>query len=69
MPFKFNWHRYVEADQQIAKAAGVVGTPCVQVFKDKQRVEVLNGVKMKSAYREVIDGAVGGALKKEEVSA
>ena len=46
----------IEADQEIAQAAGVAGTPCVQVFKDKKRVEVLNGVKMKSAYRGVIEG-------------
>lgn len=48
----------IEADQEIAKAAGVVGTPCVHVFKDKARVEVLNGVKMKGVYREVLDGCV-----------
>mmetsp|Transcript_35798 Transcript_35798/g.89371 ORF Transcript_35798/g.89371 Transcript_35798/m.89371 type:complete len:563 (-) Transcript_35798:295-1983(-) len=59
----------IEADQEIAKAAGVVGTPCVQVFKDKQRIEVLNGVKMKKAYREVIDGAMGVLPAKEEVNA
>jgi thioredoxin reductase (NADPH) len=59
----------IEVDQEIAKAAGVVGTPCVQVFKDKQRIEVLNGVKMKKAYREVIDGAMGVLPAKEEVNA
>ena len=67
----------IEADQEIAQAAGVAGTPCVQVFKDKERVEVLNGVKMKSVYRDVIDGVVGRGVgvevtkevKKEEVNA
>lgn len=56
----------IEADPEIAQAAGVMGTPCVQVFKDKARLEVMNGVKMKAAYREVIDRALG---VKEEVKA
>ena len=55
----------IEADQEIAQAAGVVGTPCVHVFKDKARVEVLNGVKMKGAYREALDGC----LRKAKVEA
>ena len=58
----------IEADQEIAQAAGVVGTPCVQVFKDKERVGVLNGVKMKSVYRDVIDGVVSGGAGVEEVT-
>ena len=55
----------IEADQEIAQAAGVVGTPCVHVFKDKARVEVLNGVKMKGTYREALDGC----LRKAKVEA
>jgi len=49
----------IEADPEIAEAAGVMGTPCVQVFKNKERVQVLNGVKMKKEYREVLDKALG----------
>mmetsp|Transcript_3763 Transcript_3763/g.12975 ORF Transcript_3763/g.12975 Transcript_3763/m.12975 type:complete len:91 (-) Transcript_3763:175-447(-) len=49
----------IEKDSEIAQAAGISGTPCVQVFKNKERIEVMNGVKMKSVYREVIDKAAG----------
>jgi thioredoxin reductase (NADPH) len=49
---------YVEIDivddPEIAESAGVMGTPCVQVFRDKARVAVINGVKMKSEYRSIL---------------
>jgi len=45
----------VDEDPEIAEAAGVMGTPCVQFFKNKKRVQVINGVKMKSDYRKAIE--------------
>jgi len=56
-------------DQEIAEAAGVTGTPTVQFFKDKALVEVANGVKMKSDYREIVEKALASkssAGSKEE---
>ncbi len=44
----------VEADPDIAEAAGVMGTPTVHIFKHKDKVAELKGVKQKSQYREVI---------------
>lgn len=41
----------IEQDGDIAEAAGVNGTPTIQLFKDKARVDNLPGVKMKSEYR------------------
>ena len=43
----------IAEDPEIAESAGIMGTPCVQVFKDKARVAVVNGVKMKSEYRKI----------------
>mmetsp|Transcript_38630 Transcript_38630/g.46763 ORF Transcript_38630/g.46763 Transcript_38630/m.46763 type:complete len:588 (-) Transcript_38630:788-2551(-) len=48
----------IEADPQIAEAAGVSGTPRVDWFKKKDRIEVMNGVKMKSEYRKLLDANV-----------
>ncbi len=45
----------IERDADIAEAAGVNGTPTIQLFKDKARVENLPGVKMKSEYRQKIE--------------
>lgn len=45
----------IETDGDIAEAAGVSGTPTIQIFKDKARVENLPGVKMKSEYRQKIE--------------
>lgn len=44
----------IEQDPDIAEAAGVIGTPTIQFFKDKDKVEELKGVKPKSQYREAI---------------
>jgi thioredoxin reductase (NADPH) len=49
----------IEEDPEIAEAAGITGTPCVHIFHRKERLKVLAGVKMKSDYRAVIDGALG----------
>ena len=55
----------IAADPEIAEAAGVTGTPMTQIFYQKERIEVLSGVKMKSEYRRVIDGALGASATKE----
>lgn len=41
----------IDANPDIAQAAGVVGTPTLQLFKDKAKVDEIRGVKMKSDYR------------------
>ena len=51
----------IEADAAIAEAAGIAGTPTVQVFLNRERVGVLKGVKNKSEYRQVLDAALGRA--------
>ncbi|DBA96752.1 TPA: hypothetical protein ACH3X1_015592 [Trebouxia sp. C0004] len=48
----------IEQDPQIAEAAGVQSTPTVQMFKDKERIQHLPGVKMKSDYRKLISQAL-----------
>ena len=45
----------IDADPNIARDALVVGTPTVQLFKEKELVEVLQGVKQKSVYRQAIE--------------
>ena len=45
----------IEADPDIAKTAQITGTPTVQLFKDRELVKQLRGVKQKSEYRQVID--------------
>ncbi|XP_021724149.1 thioredoxin reductase NTRC-like [Chenopodium quinoa] len=44
----------IEEDQEIAEAAGIMGTPCVQFFKNKEMIRSIPGVKMKKEYREFI---------------
>lgn len=44
----------IEQDPEIAEAAGVVGTPTIHFFKQKDKVGELKGVKQKSQYRETI---------------
>ena len=56
----------IEEDPQIAEAAGVQSTPTIQMFKDKDRIQHLPGVKMKSDYRKLINEALE---KKEKVAA
>lgn len=50
---------YVEIDIQaypdMAEAAGVNGTPTFQIFKDKDVVQMVSGVKQKREYRELIN--------------
>ena len=45
----------IAEDPEIAQAAGVNGTPTVQMFKNKDRVANLPGVKMKNEYRKLIE--------------
>ncbi|KAI9120777.1 hypothetical protein K1719_007810 [Acacia pycnantha] len=45
----------IEEDPEIAEAAGIMGTPCVQFFKNKEMLGTLSGVKMKREYREFIE--------------
>ncbi|MEG4500008.1 thioredoxin-disulfide reductase [Microcoleus sp. F10-C6] len=44
----------IEEDPEIAENAGVIGTPTIQYFKDKDLIAELKGVKPKSQYRELI---------------
>lgn len=44
----------IDKDREIAEAAGVGGTPTVQLFKSKERLHHLPGVKNKSEYRDLI---------------
>ncbi|KNA15753.1 hypothetical protein SOVF_095200 [Spinacia oleracea] len=48
----------IEEDQQIAEAAGIMGTPCVQFFKNKEMIRSIPGVKMKKEYREFIEANI-----------
>ncbi|KAG0554410.1 hypothetical protein KC19_12G089600 [Ceratodon purpureus] len=45
----------IEEDPEIAEAGGIMGTPCVQFFKNKEQIKSISGVKMKKEYREVIE--------------
>ncbi|KAJ9695873.1 hypothetical protein PVL29_011042 [Vitis rotundifolia] len=45
----------IEEDPEIAEAAGIMGTPCVQFFKNKEMIQTVSGVKMKKEYREFIE--------------
>lgn len=44
----------IEEDPEIAEAAGIMGTPYVQFFKNKEKLKDIPGVKMKREYRELI---------------
>lgn len=44
----------IEEDPEIAEAAGIMGTPCIQFFKNKEKLKQISGVKMKREYREFI---------------
>uniref|UniRef100_A0A2P2KZ98 Thioredoxin reductase n=3 Tax=Rhizophora mucronata TaxID=61149 RepID=A0A2P2KZ98_RHIMU len=45
----------IEEDPEIAEAAGIMGTPTVQFFKDKDMLRTVSGVKMKKEYREFVE--------------
>lgn len=44
----------IEEDQEVAEAANIMGTPCVQFFKHKEMIRSVSGVKMKKEYWEFI---------------
>lgn len=63
----------IAADPEIAEAAGVMGTPTVHLFRDKERVENISGVKMKSEWRKLFakycrEPAVAESPSKVEVT-
>jgi thioredoxin reductase (NADPH) len=45
----------IEQDPEIAESAGILGTPTVQFFRNKDMVGELRGVKQKSQYRQMIE--------------
>jgi thioredoxin reductase (NADPH) len=49
----------IEADQEIARQAGVTGTPTVQLFLDKELKDQWRGVKQRSVFRIAIDELIG----------
>jgi thioredoxin reductase (NADPH) len=48
----------IEEDKEIAATAGVVGTPTIQIFKDKEFLHEVKGVKQKSEYRQLINNFI-----------
>ncbi|ACK72193.1 thioredoxin reductase [Gloeothece citriformis PCC 7424] len=58
---------FVEIDiadnPDIAKTAGVIGTPTVQFFKDKELLKEMRGVKQKSEFRNVIESYLPAGVK------
>lgn len=49
----------IDADPDIARDALVVGTPTIQFFKEKELVEVMQGIKQKQIYRQAIARYLG----------
>jgi thioredoxin reductase (NADPH) len=47
----------ITVDPEVA-AAGITGSPTVQVFKDRSLVKEFRGVRMKSEYRQAIEGCL-----------
>lgn len=45
----------IDKDREIAQNAGVTGTPTVQIFKNKELLTELKGVKPKTEYRNLIE--------------
>ena len=45
----------IDKDRDIAENAGVTGTPTVQLFKNKELLTEIKGVKPKSQYRQLIE--------------
>lgn len=57
----------ITKDVEIAEAAGVTGSPTVQIFHEKSLVKQFQGVKMKSEYRRVVEDIL--ATSEAEVGA
>lgn len=49
----------IEADQEIARQAGVSGTPTVQIFLNKELRQQFRGVKQRSEIRAVLEDLLG----------
>ncbi|MGL5035680.1 MAG: thioredoxin-disulfide reductase [Microcystaceae cyanobacterium] len=49
----------IEADPEVAEMGGVIGTPTVQVFKDKELLQEFKGIKQRTEFRAAIDQALG----------
>ena len=45
----------IDKDRDIAENGGVTGTPTIQFFKNKELLNELKGVKLKSYYRQLIE--------------
>ncbi|MBW4642603.1 MAG: thioredoxin-disulfide reductase [Goleter apudmare HA4340-LM2] len=45
----------IDKDRDIAENAGVTGTPTIQLFKNKELLKEVKGVKQKSEYRQLIE--------------
>jgi len=48
----------IDKDQDIAKQAGINGTPTVQLFKDKLLKRQWKGVKQRSEFKEAIKSLI-----------
>lgn len=52
----------ITEDSAIAEQAGVTSTPTIQLFKNKELLEVMVGMKPKSQYRETIQRYLGAPV-------
>jgi thioredoxin reductase (NADPH) len=52
----------IEADAEIARQAGVTGTPTVQLFQGKELRQQWRGVKQRSEFREAIEALLGAPV-------
>ena len=48
----------IDKDQEIAKQAGINGTPTIQLFKDKLLKKQWQGVKQRSEFKEAIQNII-----------
>ena len=48
----------IDKDQNIAKQAGINGTPTVQLFKEKLLKKQWQGVKQRSEFKEAIKNII-----------
>ena len=48
----------IDKDQDIAKQAGINGTPTVQLFKEKLLKKQWQGVKQRSEFKEAIKNII-----------
>ncbi len=48
----------IDKDRDIAENAGVTGTPTIQLFKNKELLKEVKGVKQKSEYRQLIESSL-----------